>query len=154
MLNVNPIDEKTGLIIIDVQKGFDDPRWGKRNNENAEKNISLLLQHWRKSGKPVIHIQHMSKVPNSPLRPNQEGNDFKDIVKPLDNKQEPVFQKTVNSGFIGTNLENYLHENNIKSVVITGLTTNHCVSTTARMAGNLGFTTFVVDDAPACFDTT
>lgn len=152
-MNANDIDDKTGLIIIDVQKGWDDPRWGSRNNPDAEKNIGKLLEHWRSTNRPVIHIQHMSTYPNSPLMPNQEGNEIKDEVKPLEDGSEPIFQKTVNSGFIGTDLEQYLHNHEIKSIVITGITTNYCVSSTARMAGNLGFKTFVVDDASACFDT-
>jgi nicotinamidase-related amidase len=65
---------------------------------------------------------------------------------------EPIIQKTVNSSFIGTDLENRLRSNGIDSVVIVGLTTNHCVETTTRMAGNLGFNTYLVSDATATFD--
>ena len=63
-----------------------------------------------------------------------------------------VIQKHVNSAFIGTNLEPYLREQGYHTLVITGLTTPHCVSTTTRMAGNLGFQTFLVDDATAAFE--
>ncbi|HTL98773.1 MAG TPA: isochorismatase family protein, partial [Holophagaceae bacterium] len=65
---------------------------------------------------------------------------------------EPLFEKTVNSGFIGTSLEAHLREKGIDGLVIGGFITNHCVSTTARMAGNLGFETTVVEDACATFD--
>ncbi len=58
----------------------------------------------------------------------------------------------MNSAFIGTTLENDLRQHGIDTLVIVGLTTNHCVSTTVRMAGNLGFTTFVVSDATAAFN--
>jgi nicotinamidase-related amidase len=144
------VTDKTALIIIDVQEGLDDARWGKRNNPDAEGNIARLLAAWRRRGRPIYHVQHMSTNPNSPLRPNQPGNAIKRIVAPQ--SDEPVIQKTVNSAFIGTDLEDRLREAGIQSVVIVGLTTNHCVETTARMAGNLGFTTFVVDDATATFD--
>ena len=138
------------LIVIDVQKGFDDPYWGPRNNPGAEANIARLLAAWRASGRPVFHVQHMSVEPGSTLRPGQKGNDFKAEAKPLPG--EPVVQKTVNSAFIGTDLEARLRQGGISTVVMAGITTNHCVSTTTRMAGNLGFKTFLVSDASATFD--
>lgn len=144
------LTDKTALIIVDVQDGLDDPVWGTRNNPDAERNMARLLQAWRTQGRPIFHIQHMSQRPTSPLRPNQPGNAIKRIVAPQGD--EPVIQKSVNSAFIGTDLENRLHEQHIQSVVIVGLTTNHCVETTARMASNLGFKTFVVDDATAAHD--
>ena len=138
------------LMIIDVQNGFDDPVWGIRNNPHAEENIARLLKAWRGTHRPVFHVQHLSISPNSPLRPSQPGCEFKDEVKPL--KNELLFQKHVNSAFIGTDLESKLRELGYTTLVIVGLTTGHCVSTTARMAGNLGFETFVVADATAAFE--
>jgi nicotinamidase-related amidase len=144
------LDQKTALVIIDVQQGFDDPIWGERNNPQAEENIARLLMTWRVAGRPVFHVQHMSREPNSPLRPGQAGNSLKESVKPT--TDEPLIQKQVNSAFIGTDLEDRLRAAGIQSLVIVGLTTNHCVSTTARMAGNLGFQTIVVADATAAFN--
>lgn len=131
------------LIIIDVQKLFNDPRWGRRNNPQAEDNIALLIKKWRESGFPIFHIQHVE----SEFKPAHE---FKDFIKPLPN--EPIIRKKVNSSFIGTDLEERLRAQRIDTVVIVGLTTNHCVETTTRMAGNLGFNTFLVADATATFD--
>lgn len=144
------LTDKTALILIDVQEGFNQPVWGQRNNPHAEANMALLLAEWRKQKRPIYHIQHMSTSPNSPLRPDTAGNAIQQIVAPQND--EPIIQKTVNSAFIGTDLEVQLRENGVDSVVIVGLTTNHCVETTTRMAGNLGFVTFVVDDATATFD--
>jgi nicotinamidase-related amidase len=146
------LSDNTALIIIDVQDGLDEPVWGKRNNPDAETNMARLLADWRVKGRPIFHVQHMSTTPTSPLRPNQAGNAIKRIVAPQGN--EPVIQKNVNSAFIGTDLENRLRKAGIDSLVIVGLTTNHCVETTTRMAGNLGFNTFIVDDATATFDRT
>lgn len=146
------LSANTALIIIDVQQGFDQPVWGKRNNLTAEKNIAALLQTWRDTNRPVIHVQHLSTSPQSPLRPNQPGCQFKPEVAPLEH--EPIFQKQVNSSFIGTELESYLRDNHIESLVIVGLTTDHCISTTTRMAANLGFKVFLISDGTATFDRT
>ncbi|RDW15033.1 cysteine hydrolase family protein [Oceanobacillus chungangensis] len=143
------MDNNKALIIVDVQKAFDDKKWGERNNLMAEKNISRILTLWREKGWKVIHIQHKSDSPNSLFHPNNEGFTIKELVKPI--KEEVVITKKVNSSFIGTNLEAYLKSNGITTVVITGLTTPHCVSTTTRMSGNLGFNTYLISDATAAF---
>jgi len=143
---------KTALLLIDVQKGFDEPVWGERNNPNAEKYMARLLGAWRKNSLPVIHVQHCSTSENSPLRAGNPGNEFQDIAAPIDG--ETVFTKSVNSAFIGTELEQYLKNKGISTLVAAGLTTDHCVSTTTRMAGNLGFEVTLVSDATACFDRT
>jgi nicotinamidase-related amidase len=140
------------LLLIDVQQGMDHPRWGARNNPDAERQIGALLAAWRQAKWPVIHVQHMSQEPDSPLRADAPGNAFKAEAMPHDG--EPVFQKTVNSAFIGTSLEAHLHREGIHALVMVGLTTDHCVSTTVRMAGNLGFDVVVVEDATATFERT
>ena len=139
-------------MLVDVQTGFDHPSWGKRNNLDAESQMSALLQHWRNQGWPVIHVQHCSTEPQSPLRPDQPGVAIRSEVTPEDD--EPVIQKHANSAFIGTSLESLLKDRNINALVVVGLTTDHCVSTTVRMAGNLGFNVLLVSDATATFDRT
>lgn len=140
------------LIIIDVQKAFDDKKWGERNNLHAEENISEILTLWREKGWKVIHIQHMSDNPDSVFHPKNAGFAIKKLVEPT--AEEVVITKKVNSGFIGTNLEEYLKQNDISTVVIAGLTTPHCVSTTTRMSCNLGFNTYLISDATAAFGMT
>ena len=142
------------LILIDIQQGFDNiPYWGgERNNPGAEANVRKLLNHWRTNNLPIFHIQHCSINPNSPLAEGNPGNAHKEIVKPLPG--EPVIKKSVNSSFIGTDLQQQLDAAGIDTLVIVGLTTEHCVSTTTRMAGNLGYNTFVVADATAAFAKT
>jgi nicotinamidase-related amidase len=137
----------TALILIDVQQGFLDPRWGQRNHPAAEERIATLLGAWRAAGRPIVHVRHASRSPNGSFRPDTPGFAFKPEALPLDG--ETVFTKQVNSAFIGTALEQHLREAGVEQVVLCGLTTDHCVSTSARMAANLGFATVVVDDACA-----
>lgn len=141
------------LLVVDVQKGFDQFNESlHRNNPGLEGNIARLLAAWRRTGRPVVFVQHISRQPDSPLRPHQPGIEIKDEVRPLPG--EPVVQKSVSSAFIGTSLEADLRAAGRTTLVITGMQTNYCVSTTARMAGNLGFETYVVSDATATFDNT
>jgi len=138
------------LLVIDVQQGFDAPSWGRRNNPHLEQRVADLLRVWRATRRPVVHVRHMSTDPSSPLRPGQPGNTFKPETAPV--AGEVVIEKSVNSAFIGTSLEIDLRRAGCRGLIIVGLTTNHCVSTTARTAGNLGFVTSVVSDATATFD--
>lgn len=140
----------SALMIIDVQQAIDDPSWGRRNNSDAERCMCALLEHWRERGWPVIHVRHESLDPDSTYRPGQRGCAFKKEVQPRD--EEHVVTKHVNSAFIGTALDGWLKARNIGSLVICGVITNNSVEATARMAGNLGYLTYVVSDATATFD--
>lgn len=146
------LPQNAALILIDVQKGFSDPKWGARNNPAAEKKMTELLAAWRARRRPVFHVQHLSTLADSPLNPKTRGVEIQDAVKPIEG--EPVFQKNVNSAFIGTTLEEALRARGVQTVVMVGLTTPHCVSTSARMAGNLGFDVYLVSDAIAAFEIT
>ncbi|WP_088006447.1 cysteine hydrolase family protein [Indiicoccus explosivorum] len=141
--------DHAALILVDIQKAFDNPVWGERNNPDAEKKAGELLTWWRSMGGAVFHVRHLNDAPGSPFHPEGEGFEFKEEVLPISG--EPIITKTVNSSFIGTDLEARLREKGIHTAVIAGLTTPHCVSTTARMSGNLGFRTYLIEDAAAAF---
>jgi nicotinamidase-related amidase len=149
---MNPTLPASGaaLVLVDIQVGFDDPAWGVRNNPEAEDVCGQLLEAWRRKGWPVVHIQHDSTEPGSPLTPGSPGHAHKSQVTPR--PDEPVLHKTVNSAFIGTDLEQRLHDLGVPGVVLCGLTTDHCVSTTTRMSANLGFETWLVADGCATFE--
>lgn len=144
--------KNTALILIDIQQGFaEEAFWGgNRNNKTAEDVCARILHVWRLNDMPIIHVQHSSQNPSSKLHKTHEGFAFDPRVKPM--VGEKIIVKQVNSAFIGTDLQDYLDENNIQSLVIVGLTTDHCVSTTARMAGNLDYDVLVISDATATFD--
>ncbi|KAI0376300.1 Isochorismatase hydrolase [Hypomontagnella monticulosa] len=150
---------KTALILIDVQKGFLHPtHWGSsRSTPECEENITLLLNKARGYNKKqsevsggtsntvaICHVHHHSIYPDSKLHPSAQieiNGNLVDAVQPQDfarpEPSEPIFIKNVNSSFIGTELEAYLKSQEIRQLVIVGLTTDHCVSTTTRMANNL-----------------
>lgn len=140
----------TALLVIDVQNGFDDPRWGPRNNPECENNIRRLVAHWRETNQPVVLVRHDSTSPGSPLEPGQPGNDFKPGI---DGQHALLISKHTNSAFYGTpNLEDWLINSGIDDLVICGISTDHCCSTTARMAANLGHTVTFALDATHTFD--
>jgi nicotinamidase-related amidase len=147
---LNNLLHNAALLVVDMQAGFDDPAWGPRNNPAAEANVARLIAAWRAAQCPVIHVHHDSPDSAGRLRRGTPGH----AVKPeaLPRGDERTYRKTVNSAFIGTNLESDLRAGGIETLVIVGLTTNHCISTTARMSGNLGFETMVASDATATFD--
>jgi nicotinamidase-related amidase len=137
------------LLLIDVQRGFDDPGWGTRNNEACEANIAALLSHWRSRERPVVFVRHDSLEPGSPLAAGTAGNAFKDMIT---DDPDLLVTKHVNSAFYGEpDLHDWLQRARIDRLVLAGITTNHCCETTARMAGNLGYETFFALDATHTF---
>jgi nicotinamidase-related amidase len=135
------------LLVIDVQKAFDLADWGPRNNPDAEERIADLLEQWRSRDAPVIHVRHRSASAEGRFR----GAELAFKPEAVPRAEELVIEKCVNSAFIGTDLERHLRARGVRDLVIAGLTTDHCCSTTARMAANLGFSTTVVADAMATF---
>ena len=147
------IKKNPALLLVDIQKAFLEKDYPGliRNNEHAEFICGKILKKWRTLDLPIIHVRHSSTNPESKLHKSRPGFKFNDYVTPLEN--EMVLTKEVNSAFIGTNLENILIKSHIDTLVIVGMTTNHCISTTVRMSGNLGFDTYLISDSTACYNT-
>lgn len=140
------------LIVVDVQRGFGDlAYWGARDNPGCEANIARLIDLWSAHRLPVVLVRHDSAEPASPLRPGQPGNDLQDVVAGA--PHELLVTKRTNSAFYGApDLHAWLKDRGATSVVVCGITTNHCCETTARMAGNLGYATAFVTEATHTFD--
>jgi len=144
------LQANAALIIIDQQKGILEPRLGRRNNPLAEERILELLSFWRRSGRTVIHVQHLSRSPDSVFWPEQSGVEFQERFLPQDG--EWLIQKQVPDAFCATGLEVKLREAGIGQLIIVGVATNNSVESTARTAGNLGFDAWVAEDACFTFD--
>lgn len=140
----------TALLLIDAQLAWDHAHWGRRNNPGAEAQIKRLLEAFRQAGRPVFHVRHSSGDPNSPLHPKEPGHAFKPELAPREG--EPVFEKRVHCAFQGSGLEGALRELGVDRLVIVGFTSQWCVSSTARSAGDRGFKVVVPHDATVAFD--
>ncbi|MFZ3473829.1 cysteine hydrolase family protein [Streptomyces sp. 4.24] len=147
------ITEDSALLVIDVQKGFDDETyWGPRDNPDAEANIAALMDAWQETGRPVVLVRHVSPA-GTIFGPDRPGHAFKDIVTERSAGAALTITKSVNSAFYGTpDLGEWLTAHDVGQLVITGIQTNMCVETTARMAGNLGYDVLVPLDATHTFD--
>jgi nicotinamidase-related amidase len=151
------IEPNAVLVVIDVQKGLDDPRCGRRDNPACEDNISALVDAWRRSGRPLVLVRHDDAQPDSPLAPGRPGNAFKDAVLAALGDREPdlLVAKSVSSGFHGRpDLHGWLQEHGLHQLVLCGIQTNRCCETTARMAGSLGYDMLFALDATHTFDDT
>ena len=143
---------RAALILIDVQQAFVEREKAgeRRNNPDALANIVRLLTTFRERCMAIFHVLHASTEPDSLLRPGRSG--YQPIAEARELDGEPMLVKHVNAAFIGTDLEKRLRQGGFETLVIAGITTNHCVETTARMAGNLDFDVRLVSDACYTFD--
>lgn len=142
--------DSTALVVVDVQRGFDDSRWGERNNPDCETNIGRLISAWRDHGWPVVFVRHDPTSVGSPLAPGTPGNAFKDVVT---GKPDLLVTKSVHSAFHGSpDLGAWLTERGITGIAVCGIQTNMCCDTTARIGSDLGFDLVFVLDATHTFD--
>ena len=139
------------LLVIDVQQGFNDPWWGKRNNPDAEDNIGRLIDAWTDAARPIVLVRHASTVPGSPLAADAPGHAYQPVVADVVPALEVT--KSVHSAFLGTpDLHAWLDARAARQLVVTGIQTNRCCETTARMGGDLGYDVLFVLDATHTFE--
>lgn len=142
--------DRAVLLPIDMQNGFDIGSWPPRWNSNSDANGLALLARWREAGRPIIHVRHDSIIEGSTLHPAHEGNRLRPGFEPQPG--EPLVSKSVNSAFIGTDLDLRLRRLGARHVIAFGISTDMCVSTTIRTGANMGWDMVLVDDACDCFD--
>ena len=142
--------DRYALVVVDAQRGFDDPWWGPRDNPACDDNIAALVRHWADRGRPLVYVRHDSEEPGSLLHPSNPGNALKEYLTP---EPDLLVTKSVNSSFHGSpDLDAWLRARGVDGVVVCGITTNHCCETTARVGGNLGHDVLFAIDATHTFD--
>lgn len=164
--------DKTALMVIDMQNAFCHPEGSlatKRSLDTsalqgAVQPCRILVDAARAKSLPIIFTQYVYRADYADagwwmreVTPEVMGSgslaagtwdvDFVDGLKPQ--ARDIVVQKNRPSAFYSTLLESYLRSMAIESLVICGVTTNICVETTARDAGQRDYRTFVVADATA-----
>lgn len=142
----------TALIVLDVQKAIDDPRWNSKNNPGYINAVAKLLAAFRKANLPVIHIHHEEANPASSFYVNGPGQPFKDEALPIEG--ETVIAKQQNCAFVGTELGTHLRDNGIKRLIFTGVVIHNSMDVTIRMAHCFGFENWLPLDATSAIDVT
>ena len=143
---------RSALIVVDVQKAFDEPAWGARNNPDCERNIGALIDTWRERGFPVVFVRHdglEEESPHDTLGREHPGNAFKELLeggRPARNQTRElrVPWKPGPGGLAGAN--------GVDAITVCGIQTQMCCETTARVGGNLGFEMTFAIDATHTFD--
>ncbi|MCA1404598.1 isochorismatase family protein [Ensifer sp. IC3342] len=149
-MNSLKLPDNAVLIPIDMQRAFDAAPWPPRWNDRVDENGLALLAAWRAAKRPIIHVRHDSVEEQSTLRPEHPGNAFRPGFGPMG--EEPLVTKSVNAAFIGTDLDLRLRRLGADTVVIFGISTDMCVSTSVRVGANMGYRVILVEDACDCFD--
>ena len=142
----------SALVVVDYQKGFDDPSWGSRDNPACEANVERLVAAWQERGEPLVVVRHDSTDEGSPFTPGTPGNELRDVVA---GGGDLTVVKSVHSSFHGEpDLGTWLRGEGIDEIVVCGIQTNFCAETTARVGANLGFDVRFAIDATHTFDLT
>lgn len=141
--------QNTALIIIDIQNDyFEGGALTLSGAEQAGKNAATLLDIFRTKKLPVIHIQHETLKPEIGfMLPGTRGQEIHSCASPY--VEEICLTKHYPNAFWNTALEDKLKELDIAHVVIAGMMTHMCVSTTVRAAMERGFRVTVIQDACA-----
>lgn len=166
----------TALIIVDMQKDFCTPGYGAEQAgrdlsaaQRAIPNIARLLTGARAVGATVAHVgfwtlpdngsdsdswlqKRLGATVSSPTLciADTNGAMFIDELAPA--RGELQIRKHRYSAFTATNLDLLLRARGVRTVIVTGVSTNVCVETTFRAAFELGYYVLVPTDGCASWD--
>jgi nicotinamidase-related amidase len=145
------IGPQTALIVIDVQREFDEPSHGRRDNPDAEANIGALVAAWQQAGRPIVRVAQTESDSDGGFAPGAPGHAFKPVVADITPALD--LRKEVHSAFHGEpDLDAWLRERGIEQIAVCGIQTNRCCESTARVGCDLGYDVLFVSDAMYTFD--
>jgi nicotinamidase-related amidase len=144
-------DANTALLVIDVQDSFKlGANWSQRSSPRFEESISTLIRDFRESGRPIFFILHTDNDPG--FRRGDAEFRLMDFVDFRDG--DPLLIKTTRNAFTSTDLQSRLDALGVRRVVITGIQTEQCCETTARVASDLGYDVDFVTEGTMTFPIT
>jgi len=140
--------QDSALLVIDVQDSFKAlPRWERRSNPAFEANVASLVQAFRAAERPVYYVLHSDA--DEVFRTTSPHYKLMDFLEPR--PTEPVLHKITRNCFTSTNLQRMLTRQGVRRLAITGIQTEQCCETTARLAADLGYEVDFVMDATLTF---
>ncbi|MDN3242655.1 cysteine hydrolase family protein [Glycomyces tritici] len=139
---------RTALFVIDVQESFRQrPVWAAISNPGIVDKINPLVETARDNGDLVVWIRHVEPGTGNVFDPARGFVEYLPGIKPL--AGEPELFKTSHNAFTTTNAQQILTQHGVGEVVVTGIRTEQCCETNARVASDLGYETVFVTDATA-----
>ncbi len=137
----------TALLVIDVQESFRarPDNWATASAPDIAERIERLVAHARSTGQRVVWVLHSEPGTGSVFDPESGHVRLLDGLVP--EAGEPLLHKTSHNAFTTTNLGQYLTSEGVTEVVVTGIRTEQCCETTARLASDLGYRVRFVLDA-------
>jgi len=144
------IRQKSALLIIDVQPSFMHmPYWSSEQLAPFQQALLKLEAGCRAAGVPVVHIFHIDNDP--PFRADSG------LIRPMDwlpGQPAARFDKHVHNAFTDTGLDVWLRRRGVQRLIISGIRTEQCCETTARVASDLGYAVDFVSEATLTFPMT
>lgn len=137
----------TVLLVVDVQKGLQNLH--PYNGEEVIANIRRVLDIAREKGMEVLYVRHDDGL-DGELEYGTENYEICDEVAPKE--WEQIFDKTRNSAFYGTGLEEYLAIRKVKNIIIVGMQTEYCIDATCKAAYEKGYNIYIPENTNTTFD--
>lgn len=139
--------KKSAILVIDVQQSFlKKPYWRLDDLPLFVERLNLLIHGAMAKNVPIVHIMHID--------PEGEFSLASGLVKLMDfvpEENDATFYKHAHNAFTTTGLQRWLTERGINHLVISGIRTEQCCETSARVASDLGFAVDYVTEATLTF---